>query len=235
MIATEPLDAIVHADLRLAAGYGAQFGDAVSTLPVFVNEFAQVAREYPILFIRTADGSLQAIALLGLAKDENLFVQDGLWDARYIPAVVRRGPFRVGPDDQGSTNILVDRAHPRLTNDQSGLPLFLQHGGHAPALNAGIEALQILRTGYAAVPAMTEALDAAQLVQPAALEVRVSDSRTVKFDNYLSITPERIDALDDVHLCALSRAQVLQPAVHAAASLARINDLIGRALARGSP
>ena len=34
-----------------------------------------------------------AVALLGFAKGENLFLENGGWTSDYIPAIQRRGPF----------------------------------------------------------------------------------------------------------------------------------------------
>jgi hypothetical protein len=47
------LDNVQHAALRLRRGHGARFGEAVNQVAVFASEFAQVQREYPILFART--------------------------------------------------------------------------------------------------------------------------------------------------------------------------------------
>ena len=71
---------------RFAGSYG-PFRNQVA---VFASEFDAVQREYPILFARTADGSLQGVAILGLARDENLFLDSERWDAAYVPALLRR-------------------------------------------------------------------------------------------------------------------------------------------------
>src|SRR5689334_16161317 len=65
-------------------------------LPITFAEMPQVARDYPIVFIKPADGAaLRAIALLGLKPGENLFVDArGRWrDDVYRPAYLRRYPF----------------------------------------------------------------------------------------------------------------------------------------------
>ena len=90
------LDNVTHKDLRVRTGYSVEFGDHVNLALVFPTEFAFVQREYPILFRRYPDGDPEAVALLGLDKGENLFLDEPGWNARYVPAVQQRGPFLIG-------------------------------------------------------------------------------------------------------------------------------------------
>ena len=43
------------------------------------DRIEDVQREYPIFFRRDANGAFQSVALLGLDRDENLFLDDGGW------------------------------------------------------------------------------------------------------------------------------------------------------------
>ena len=67
----------------------------IAALPLSYTEFGAACRDYPIAFIGGQDGRYVAMAVLGLEKDQNLFVtEDGAWDAAvYLPAYVRRYPF----------------------------------------------------------------------------------------------------------------------------------------------
>ncbi len=100
------LDTIAHADLRVATGYAAGFGDAVNQCVVFPTEFDAVQREYPILFRRDAAGAFYAVALLGLDRDENLFLDQGGWSARHIPVLHQRGPFLIGTVERDIDGVL---------------------------------------------------------------------------------------------------------------------------------
>ena len=89
------LNNIDHADLRVSPRAGAAFGDAANQAPVFPAEFEDLQREFAILFRRRENG-LQAYALLGLDRDENLFLSGDYWTSRYVPASHQRGPFSIG-------------------------------------------------------------------------------------------------------------------------------------------
>ena len=90
------LNNVEHRDLRVVTRHSVDFGDAINQVLVFPTEFEDLQREYPILFRRDAEGNIQAVALLGLDRDENLFLDGEGWHARYVPAVQRCGPFSIG-------------------------------------------------------------------------------------------------------------------------------------------
>ncbi|WBY09161.1 SapC family protein [Sphingomonas sp. 7/4-4] len=86
---------IDQANLRVSPRAGAEFGDAANQALVFPAEFEELQREFAIIFRRRETG-LQAYALLGLDRDENLFLSGDRWTSRYVPASHRRGPFSIG-------------------------------------------------------------------------------------------------------------------------------------------
>lgn len=233
MTNTTRLDNVVHAQLRIARGHGAAYGDAVNQVALFLPEFEEAQRDYPILFLRGEDGLLQAVAILGLDRDENLFLEgDGRWVAGYIPAMARRGPFLIG-FAQGEPVIHVDLDHPRVTRaDGSGDPVFLPQGGQAPALERALDALRAIHFGNEASGTMTALFDELGLAEPVSLDVQVSDRHSYSFNDYLAITHEKIAGLDGTALAKLNQAGFLMPAIFAASSLANINRLIARKRAR---
>ena len=222
------LDNVQHAALRLRRGHGARFGEEVNQVAVFASEFAQVQREYPILFARTPEGALQAVAILGFDRDENLFLDGERWDAAYIPALLRRRPFSIGTSD-GESVVCIDLADPRIAAEgDAGEPVFKTHGGNAPALDAALDALRALQVGAAAAAAMSALFDALGLVEPVKLHVQFDEHSGVDFDGYQALVPEKIAALDDAALGRLNRAGLLEVAVFAAASLGTMPRLVAR-------
>lgn len=222
------LDNVQHAALKLRRGHGARFGEAVNQVAVFASEFAQVQREYPILFARTPEGALQAVAILGFDRDENLFLDGERWDASYVPALLSRRPFSIGVEG-GEPVVCVDLADPRIAAEgEPGEPVFKPHGGNAPALDAALEALRTLQSGAAAAPAMTAVFDELGLVEPVRLQVQFDEHTGIDFDGYLAVVPEKISGLDGAALERLNKAGLLDVAVFAAASLGTVPRLIAR-------
>ncbi|RZJ94754.1 MAG: peptide ABC transporter permease [Brevundimonas sp.] len=223
------LNNVDHADLRVAQGHGAAYGDAVNVTRVFPNEFEPVAREYPILFKQTPDGKIDPVALLGLDRDENLFLQGDEWRARYVPMVHRRGPFSInlpGPDapDPRDAKINVDLDHARIT--KAGEPVFLEHGGSTPYLEGASRTLSALYDGIRLVDPMIGAWVDAGLLESVAIDVTVGDGRRYDIDQFLAVSRDKLAALSGETLQSLHQKGWLTLAILAATSIANIDLLV---------
>lgn len=219
-----------HADLRVRIGHGAAYGDAINQVLVVPTEYEEVAREYPIFFRRDADGAFQSVALLGFERDENLFLDDAGWQARYIPAVQRRGPFLIGMQD-GQPMIHVDLNHPAIGPE--GAALFLPHGGHAPCLEAAAEVLRTLHEGVEIAPAMFAAFGHYDLIEPVVAEIAIDEERQYRLPDLFTIDATALAALDGDALAQLNAAGALRAAFTVLSSLGNVTDLIARKRRRG--
>lgn len=226
------LDNIVHADLRVAIGHAARFGDAVNQCAVFPNEFDDLQRDYPIVFRKDAAGGYYAVALLGLDRDENLFLDVSGWQARHVPVVHQRGPFSIGMVErtidgapQHEPMIHVDLDHPRI-GASGGQPVFLPHGGHTPYLEHVVRVLQVVHDGLRQRDAMFAAFLAADLIEPVTLDIALDDTTRYSVPDCYTISAARLARLDGVALGALNRAGFLRHAVFVTASLGNVGRLI---------
>ena len=62
---------------------------------VYATEINELHKEFPLVFYKHPDtGQAQLHAILGLEKDENLFVSENGWTTRFVPALLARG--RIG-------------------------------------------------------------------------------------------------------------------------------------------
>ena len=122
---------------------GANFSFAKQTNSVIITgmEFVHVAKEYPIVFAKAGERIIP-LALLGLRNDENLFINEaGQWDARYVPAFVRRYPFVLADSEDGNLAVCIDEGFPGF-NAETGIPLFNEEGEQAPLLENAIRFLK---------------------------------------------------------------------------------------------
>jgi len=246
MTNTVLLDNVTHKDLRVRTGHSAEFGDDVNLVLAFPTEFVFLQREYPILFRKDPKGEYQAVALLGLDKGQNLFLDGQGWNARYVPAIQQRGPFVIGlhakeadgpgggPDDR-EPMVHVDLDHPRISKTD-GEPVFLVHGGHSPYLERAGRVLKLIWRGAALVKPMFAAFEGAGLIEPMDVEVNLDERRKYTLPGFFTINQERLDALDGPVLERLNRQGFLQLAMLAATSLGNMHWLIelkNRRLAAG--
>lgn len=237
------LNNVDHGDLTIATGHGPEFGDAVNQVLVFPTEWQDVQREYPILFRQSEEGRYQSVALVGLDRDENVFLGDGAWHARYVPALHRRGPFSIGVQrsDDGREDepmIHVDLDHPRVVegDEHQGQgarqPVFLTHGGNSPYLDAIADVLRRVHAGVLANDPMFAAFEAEGLIEPVALEIALDDTTKYTLDDLYTISADRFAALDGAALARLHACGGLAAACWVIASLGTMPHLIDRKIAR---
>jgi len=224
------LDNVEHHDLRLISRPGSDLGDNVNLALVVPTEFVDVQREYPILFRQTANGGFQEIVLLGLEADENLFLDENGWHARYIPAIQARGPFSIGlrgAEERPEPMIMVDTGHPRISRTD-GDPLFLAHGGNAPALERVLNALRTLHAGMAAADAMFAAFHAAGLLAPVNIEVKIDEGLSYALTDFFTVSQEGLARLDAATLENLNRSGFLALAfcvIHSTGNVRRLIEM----------
>ncbi|MEO9130832.1 MAG: SapC family protein [Sphingomonas sp.] len=223
------LNNVDHGDVRVIARNAAEYGDSVNQVMIFPTEFEEIQRDYPIFFHRDANGAFQAIALLGLDRDENLFLGENGWQGRYVPAALQSGPFTIAMAEQHSGGhepmIHIDLDNPRVSNNE-GLPLFLPHGGNAPYLEHITRVLRAIYAGLDAMAPMFAAFEEAGLIQPISVEIQLSDVRKYVLPDLFAISMDALAQLEGPRLERLHKAGFLALAFLVAASLGNVSRLI---------
>ena len=129
-----PLDRKAHARLRVRNSPNFLFAADAPLLPLLTAEFAPVAREYPIVFMKD-EGTVIPVALTGMPQGKNLFLDaNGRWDARYVPAYVRRFPFVFAETAPEQYTVCIDTTSD-LLDEKEGTALFESNGEPSAALN----------------------------------------------------------------------------------------------------
>jgi hypothetical protein len=226
------LNNVDHHDLKVVTRRAAEFGDDINQALIFPTEFAEIQREYPIFLRRDANGAFQSVALLGLDKDENLFLDENGWQAHYIPAVQERGPFMIGFQEkevEGQRRrepmILVDLDHPRVSRTE-GHPVFLAQGGNSPYLERIAGILRVIHEGAEVSKPMFAAFEEVGLIEPIAVEIKLSEREKYTLQNYHTISEEKLLGLTGADLERLNKAGFLRLAFLIMSSLGNVRRLI---------
>ena len=220
------LNHVEHRDLRVDARRGAAFGDDVMYAPAVPAEFRSLQAHYPIVFQRDAAGGFHPLALFGLRRGENLFLDGERWDATYIPLAIERQPFLIGVSG-AEPMVHVDLDHPRVRAG-TGEALFQGPGIASEFLERASTTLLMLHDGLLATPAFFDALQRHQLLESFVLDIRLDDGSDNRLAGFHTIDERRLQALDGSALEQLSRDGHLLPAYMVLASLSRFRDLIER-------
>ena len=234
MTRTVLLNNVDHKDLRVVTRFGPEFGDNVGLVLTFPTEYADMQREYPIFFRKDpATGEFQSVALLGFSKDENLFLENGRWNASYVPGIIARGPFLIGFQEQQVGGELrkepvihVDLDHPRIRWNGEGEPVFLPHGGQSPYLQHIALVLRGIGAGHEASKAMFAAFTALDLIEPVKLEIKLNEQEGYNVAGLYGISQKRLASLGGASLEKLNKAGFLQGAFLVMASMNNVRRLM---------
>lgn len=241
MSRVELLNNITHKNLKVSPIFSKEQGDNVASTLVFVTEFSELQKEYPIFFREVgAKKELQAVVLLGIQKDENLFLTDKLninqqhpgWNGNYVPAALARGPFSIGIQKNDSTGtqeptpvIHIEIDHPKVS-EKDGIAVFSDNGGNSYYLNQMIKVLNKIRDGISLNKAMFKSFKQYELIEDVNVDIELRNQSKYKLSGFKTINADKLSALSGDALKTLNNQGFLQAAVYVVASLPNINKLI---------
>ena len=127
-----PVSKTRHANWSVEVGNDYAFSRNVNSVPLMAVEFAAAAAEYAVVFAGNEQAIMPA-AILGMRDRENLYLgAQGAWQAKYIPAFLRRYPFVFSSQDDGKNFLLcVDEGFPGFNQEGRGEKLFNAEIGRA--------------------------------------------------------------------------------------------------------
>lgn len=223
-----------HRDLRVHNRYAPELGDNVMYTPTFAREFKTLQAHYPIMFQKQAQGdTFIPLALLGLEKNENLFLTDRGWDASYIPLMMQRLPFSIGwhndPLSQQRTRVLhIDLDHPKVTHDETGQRLFRDDGTTTDYLDRISGMLEAIHQAHADDRAFAAKLTELDLLEPVNLDIRLADGVKGQLVGFYTINEQKLAELPSPQLTELHHRGWLEPIYMVIASLPKLQNLVDR-------
>lgn len=183
----------IHAGLKMRPANNFAFAAKTNSVPLLAGEFFDCAREYPIIFARADTGPLPA-ALLGLRDGENLYVDAaGKWDARYVPAFVRRYPFVPVKGLQGELLVCIDEASQCFGTE--GDPLFAA-GKPTAQLEHAIKFLAEFHQAAVATELLGRRLDELGLLRQADSLAQLNDGSRFRLNGLSVVDETKLRALD---------------------------------------
>lgn len=206
------LDREQHKGLRVQNG-NARFASKNQAVPLLVTEFPEACLEYPIVFSKGQDGQWLALALTGLSPDSNAFVDaKGAWNARYVPASVRRYPFILAEGANDQLSLAADLSAPQLGKE--GEPLFDERGEPTELARNVMKLLGEFQGQAKLTEAVAKKLEEAQLLNQQNLQVRLGDGRNAVVEGVWIIDENKLRELPDDKILAWFKGGELT-AIHA--------------------
>jgi hypothetical protein len=227
------LDRERHRRRRVRPADGFAFARKAHSVVLAGAEFGEAGKEYAIVFTRSAAGKVVPVAVLGLRAGENLFVgEEAKWDARYVPAFVRRYPFVLAEMPGQSLAVCVDEAFPGW-NVAEGEALFDAQGRETPFLRNALEFLTQYQREHVRTEAFCRGLEEAGLLKEMNARAQLADGRAFNVDGLLVVDEPKLLALPDATALAMFRSGELHLVSMHLASLSNLQRLVDRMAARG--
>ncbi len=233
-----PLDPATHRHRRIVPLDDYSIAREMHAVFVTATEFPQAALDFPIVFVETGRHDpagrpmMSPVALLGLSQGENLHVDGARWDARYIPAYIRRYPFSTAamPGASG-INVLVDEDWSGFS-DQAGEPLFEADDSPAPALKRAMDFLERFELEAERTRSFCERVVMLGLLKEMKADATLPNGETLSVDGFHTIDEDKLRALPEATVLELWRNGLLMLMQVHLMSIVNIRHLLNRKAAR---
>jgi hypothetical protein len=209
-----PLDRDAHRQLRLKLPV-TDWRVAAKLNAIFIAavEFGDVAREYPIVFVRagqdeTGKELIAPIAVLGLTQEHNLYLDGAKWNANYVPAVIRSFPFAIGRIDAERFAICVDMGWAGV-NNLEGEAVFTADGQQTELLGNTQKQLEMLEGEVQRTRNICARLLELDVLRDMRFDAELPDGRKHTVDGFLTVDENLLKALPDDVVGSLHRDGLL--------------------------
>jgi hypothetical protein len=204
-----PINRAVHHDCFVDIGANYGFAAQVNSVPLMGVEFPLAVTEYAIVFGGTEADPTPA-AILGVRGNENLFLGDnGLWQAKYIPAFVRRYPFVFSHAEEKFV-LCVDEAFSGFNREGRGRRLFKDDGSPTRYVEGILKFLQDYQTHFLATQRFCSRLRELDLLEPMSAQVTMQSGPALSLGGFTGVSRERLKALPGETLADLARTDELE-------------------------
>ncbi|HVB47964.1 MAG TPA: SapC family protein [Burkholderiales bacterium] len=206
-----PVSRTRHAQSSVAAGGDYGFSRNVNSVPLMAVEFPHAASEYPIVFAGSAEAMMPAV-ILGLRGNENLFLSaQGAWDAKYIPAFVRRYPFVFSTSDGGKNfTLCVDEAFPGFNGEGRGQRLFAEDGKPTPYVENVLKFLQEYQAQFLRTQAFCKKVQELGLLEPMQAQISMGSGERMSLGGFWAVNRGKLKALSGDQLAELAKTDQLE-------------------------
>jgi hypothetical protein len=224
-----PVSAARHANVSLEAAADYAFSAGINAVPLMGVEFERAAAEYAIVFTQAGDVVMPA-AVLGVRADQNLYLSsDRKWQADYIPAFIRRYPFVFSSSADGNTlTLCIDESHPGVNSQGRGERLFGADGKPTPYVERVLKFLQEYQANFERTRQFGRRIHELGLLEPMQAEVTTPKGEKLSLNGFLSVSRDKLRALDGETLATLARTDELELLYLQLHSLHNFNDVKDR-------
>lgn len=234
-----PLSASRHGQVSLEAKGDYSFSAGINAVPLMAVEILRAATEYAIVFTTAGDDVVPA-AVLGVKGDQNLYLTaDAHWQAKYIPAFIRRYPFVFAASaDKKTLTLCIDETHPGVNREGRGQRLFGDDGKPTTYTENVLKFLQEYQAHFERTKLFGKHLKELGLLEPMQATVTTPKGEQLKLGSFMAVSRTKLRALGAEQLAGLAKTDELELVYLHLYSMRNFNEVKDRlvgALAEDAP
>jgi len=224
-----PLSSSRHQAASLDASTDYAFSAGINAVPLMAVEFLRAAAEYAIVFTVAGDDVVPA-AVLGIRDDQNLYLSaDAQWQAKYIPAFIRRYPFVFATSaDKKTLTLCLDETYPGFNREGRGQRLFGDDGAPSVYTQNVLKFMQDYQAHFERTKQFGAQLKALELLEPMQAKVTTPGGEQITLGSFHAVSRAKLRALPPEALARLAKTDELELLYLHLYSLRNFNDVKDR-------
>jgi hypothetical protein len=144
--------------------------------------------------------------------DENLYLTaDNGWQAKYVPAFVRRYPFVFATSQDGKTfTLCIDESYPRFNQDGRGERLFTDEQKPTPYVDRVLKFLEQYQVEFRRTQALCKKLIELDLLEPMQAQANLGSGQKLSLTGFMAVSRDKLKALPAETLAELAKSDALE-------------------------
>ena len=206
-----PVSARRHAQWSVEPSGDYAFSAKVNSVPLMAVEFPPAAAEYAIVFAGK-DDAVMPVVILGMRGNQNVYLDPkGGWQAKYIPAFIRRYPFIFSSDEAGKTlTLCIDEAYKGCNQGGRGQRLFDEAGQPTPYVDNVLKFLQSYQAQFQRTQQFCRKLKDMGLLEPMQASVTLPSGEKLALTGFMAVDRQKLKALSGEQLSELAKTDELE-------------------------
>jgi len=224
-----PVSRARHSGSAVQTGGDFSFARGVNSVQLMAVEFPAAEGEYAIVFAGTEEATMPAV-ILGVRNNQNLFLaKDGTWQAKYVPAFVRRYPFVFSSSDDGKTfTLCLDESFPGFNREGRGQALFGEDGKPSPYVANVMKFLQEYQMQFQRTQAFCRKIRELGLLEPMQAQISTAAGERLSLGGFWAVNRGKVKALPGDKLAELAKTDELELLYLHMQSMRNFDGLRGR-------
>lgn len=183
----------------------------MNSVPLTAIEIPLAAQEYGIVFAGS-DEVVAPFVVLGIEGNENAYLaEDGSWNAKYVPAFVRRYPFVFAESkDRTTFTLCVDESWEGCNREGRGERLFDDEGEKTPYLGKEMDFLQDYQKRFQRTQAYCKKLVELNLLESMKADVTYGGGEKRSLTGFKVVIRDKLKDLPAEKLSDLAKTDELE-------------------------